>query len=175
MSGIFGLYHLDGRPASRSQLQEMMQSLAHRGPDGQNAWSEGAVGLGHQMLRTTPESLLENLPLANSTNEIVITADARLDNRDELIELLGFGAEPREQISDSQLILAAYEAWDERCLERILGDFAFAIWDGKKQRLFCARDRFGVKPFYYYSSAGLFAFASEIKALLSLQEIPRRL
>jgi asparagine synthase (glutamine-hydrolysing) len=175
VSGILGLYYLDGQPAIRSDLETMMRSLAHRGPDGSNIWSEGAVGLGHQMLWTTIESLREVLPLANRREDVVVTADARIDNREELINLLGLERGLSESISDSELILAAYEEWGEGCVERLLGDFAFAVWDARKRALFCGRDRFGVKPFYYYSSPTLFAFASEIKALLSLREIPRRL
>jgi asparagine synthase (glutamine-hydrolysing) len=81
-----------------------------------------------------------------------------------------------EKITDSQLILAAYEKWGETCAKHLLGDFAFAIWDRRQQLLFCARDHFGVRPFYYHHCPGrIFAFASEIKALLCLSEVPQRL
>ena len=173
MSGIVGIYYLDGRPVEREHLGRMVDILAHRGPDGADVWCEGSVGLGHRMLWTTPESLLEKLPFANRGN--VITADARIDNRDELISALSLDDRPAEKITDSQLILAAYEKWGESCPEHLLGDFAFAIWDGRKQILFCARDHFGVKPFYYYSSKQAFVFASEIKALLCLPEVPRQI
>ena len=173
MSGIVGIYYLDGRPVEREQLGRMVDILAHRGPDGADVWCEGPVGLGHRMLWTTPESLLEKLPFAERGH--VITADARIDNRDELISALSLDDRPSEKITDSQLILAAYEKWGEACPEHLLGDFAFAIWDGRKQVLFCARDHFGVKPFYYYSSKQAFVFASEIKALLCLPEVPHQL
>jgi len=153
----------------------MVERLAHRGPDGSAVWASVSVGLGHRMLRTTPESLHEKLPLINSTKDLILTADARLDNRNELISTLGITGRPPGEITDSELILGAYEQWGERCPEKLLGDFAFALWDRRAQALFCARDHFGVKPFYYYRSDRLFAFASEIKALLSLPEVPRRL
>jgi len=176
MSAIAGIYYLDGRPVERADLGRMVDILAHRGPDGAGVWSEGPVGLGHRMLWTTPESLIEQLPLGNQTGDLVITADARIDNRDELIAALGLTDRPSEKITDSQLILSAYERWGESCPEHLLGDFAFVIWDGRKKVLFCARDHFGVKPFYYYSRSGrAFVFASEIKALLCLPEVPRRL
>lgn len=175
MSAIVGIYYRDGRPVAHSDLERMVESVAHRGPDGSDAWSDGPVGLGHQMLRTTPESLHERLPFANRTGDLAITADARIDNRDELIGQLCLDERPSGETTDSQLILAAYEKWGERCPEKLLGDFAFAIWDGRKQALFCARDHFGVKPFYYYSSGQAFVFATEIKALLCLPEVPRRL
>lgn len=153
----------------------MVASIGHRGPDGAGVWSLGPMGLGHRMLWTTPESLHEKLPLVNESGEIAITADARIDNRDDLIALLGIPGRSRERISDSQLILHAYEKWGEHCPERLLGDFAFAVWDGRRQVLFCARDYFGVKPFYYHGSDQAFRFASEIKALLCLPQVPRSL
>lgn len=175
MSGIVGLYYPDGRAVDRADVERMVESIAHRGPDGLGVWSEGGVGLGHRMLWTTPESLRERLPLVDQGCDLAITADARIDNRDELVAALGLDSGPREELSDSELILRAYEHWGERCPERLLGDFAFVVWDGRRQVLFCARDHFGVRPFYYYRSPHLFAFASEIKALLRLREVPRRL
>jgi asparagine synthase (glutamine-hydrolysing) len=176
MSAVVGIFYLDGRPVAAPELSEMLESLAHRGPDGSGLWRDGATGLGHRMLWTTPESLHEKLPLADRTGKLVITADARIDNRDELIDLLGVTDRPAERIGDSQLILAAYEKWGEQCVERLLGDFAFAIWDGRRQSLFCARDPLGVKHFYYHYSPGrAFVFASELKALLRLPFVPRRL
>src|SRR4028118_115937 len=176
MSAIVGLYNLDGRSIERSAVEQMVAALAHRGPDGAGVWSEGAVGLGHCMLWTTPESLHEKLPLVDKSRDLTITADARIDNREELMEQLGITAEAHGEVSDSQLVLAAYGKWGEDCPQHLLGDFAFVIWDGAKQQLFCARDHFGVKPFYYhYAADKRFAFATEIKALLGLPEVPRQL
>lgn len=175
MSGIVGIFYLDDRTVESKQLESMVDRIAHRGPDGANLWLEGSVGFGHRMLWTTPESLLETLPLANSTGDIVLTADARIDNRDELIQTLDLKDRSAEKITDCQLILSAYEKWGEDCPQYLLGDFAFAIWDGRQQRLFCARDHFGVKPLYYYYQPGrVFCFSSEIKALFCLPEISRR-
>jgi len=175
MSGIVGIYYLDGRSVDQKSLRGMVDILAHRGPDGSDLWCEDSVGLGHRMLWTTPESLWEKLPLVNSTSDLVITADARIDNRDELITALGLEDCPPEKIPDSQLILTAYERWGEQCTEKLLGDFAFAIWDGRQQVLFCARDHFGVKPLYYYGSTQTFVCATEIKAIFGLPEVPRQL
>jgi len=173
MSGIVGIYYLDGRPVERETLGRMVDILAHRGPDGADVWCEGSVGLGHRLLWTTHESLLEKLPLVDQTGDLVLTADARIDNRDELICALSINDRPAEKITDSQLILAAYEKWGQQCPEKLIGDFAFAVWDGRKRVLFCARDHMGVKPFYYYYQPGkFFAFASEIKGLLCLPEVP---
>jgi asparagine synthase (glutamine-hydrolysing) len=169
MSGIAGIFFRDGRPAEPEALERMGSALAHRGPDGKGVWIEGAAGIGHLMLHVTPESLHEKLPLVKG--DLVITADARIDNREELLTTLRLSEQPR--LADSELILAAYERWGRACPESLVGDFAFAIWDKREQRLFCARDHFGVKPFYYYRSDRLFAFASEIKGLLQLPEVPR--
>lgn len=175
MSAIFGLYRLDGQFVQPGELEAMGERLAYRGPDGTGLWREGPIGLGQCMLWTTPESLREQLPLVAADGERILTSDARLDNRDELIRALGMNGCSSARIADSELILRAYERWGERCPEHLLGDFAFALWDGRRQMLLCARDHLGVRPFYYYRSERLFVFASEIKGLLSQPEVPRRL
>lgn len=173
MSAIAGIYYLDSRQLESQSIEKMVDVLAHRGEDGIGIWKEGSIGLGHRLLWTTPESLLEKQPLASRSGNLVLTADVRLDNRNELISLLELTNIASEKITDSQLILNAYEKWGEDCPKRLLGDFAFAIWDGRNQSLFCARDHFGVKPFYYYSQPGrAFIFASEIKAILCQPEVP---
>jgi asparagine synthase (glutamine-hydrolysing) len=175
MSAIAGLFYLDGRSVEQCEVEKLTNTLIHRGRDGEGIWHHGSIGLGHRMMWTTPESLHESLPFANRSGTLVITADARLDNRRDLIPLLGLSDLPVGDITDSQLMLAAYERWGKACLERFIGDFAFAIWDSRDQSIFCACDHMGIRPFYYYHSDRLFAFASEIKALLSLPEVPCRL
>jgi asparagine synthase (glutamine-hydrolysing) len=176
MSGIVGTYRLDGAPAEAAALTQMTDALAHRGPDGTGRWREGSVALGQLMLHTTPESLHETLPLTDPSGRFTITADARIDNRADLIGRLGVNGKPTEEIADSELILAAYKTWGADCPDKLLGAFAFAVWDEREHRLFCARDHYGVKPFFYYHRPGrLFAFASEIKALLCLDAVPRTL
>jgi asparagine synthase (glutamine-hydrolysing) len=176
MSGIVGIYHLDGQPVDSEQLTRMVDVLAHRGPDGSNIWCSESVGLGHRMLWTTPESLLEEQPLVDQIGDLVLISDLRIDNREELISALPCDGLASEKITDSQLVLAAYRKWGEQCPEKLLGDFAFAIWDKRKQVLFCARDHFGIKPLYYfYRPSKHFYFASEIKALLCLPQVPTRL
>lgn len=175
MSGIVGIFHRDGRPANPGDLTRMVDAIAHRGPDGSAIWHDGSVGFGHRMLWTTPESLHEKLPLYRSDANVAITADARIDNRDELLNLLGIQERKDVAITDSELILEAYLKWGEQTPEKLLGDFAFAIWDGRKKLLFCARDIMGVKPFYYYLSENTFVVASEIKEMFCLKEVPRRI
>ena len=176
MSGFVSLYYPNGRPVDPVDLSRMVDILAHRGPDAADMWYAGSVGLGHRMLWTTPESLHEKLPLVSRSGRYVITADARIDNRADLIAALNLIDRPAAELTDSDLILAAYEKWGTNCPQKLLGAFAFAIWDQTEQQLFCARDHFGVKPFYYYYRPGhLFACGSEIKALLCLTDVPKQL
>lgn len=151
----------------------MSERLMHRGPDGSGVWHSGSTGLGQRLLCTTPESLAEHWPIVHAGGDLVLVADARIDNRDELIPALEIPR--RETITDGDLILAAYRKWGRRAPEKLIGDFAFAIWDASRQAMFCARDPMGVKPFYYYISDRLFIFASEIKGLFCLPEVPREI
>lgn len=167
MSAIAGVYLLDGRLVDEKDLKQMNDSMPHRGPDGSGLWHDGPVGLAHQMLWTTPESLHEKLPMEE--DGLVITSDSRIDNRDELLSEL----ELSEEVSDSEVVLKAYGQWGKNCVDKLLGDFAFVIWDKAKEELFCARDHMGVRPFYYYYQRGkIFVFATEIKALFAW-EIPK--
>jgi len=175
MSGITGLYNLDGRPATDPILRRMTAAVAHRGPDGIRHWLAGPVGFGHLLLQTTPESAHEKQPLTNEDSALCLVVDGRIDNRSELKCVLDSKGLQLRDDTDADLVLRAYECWGEDCPSRLLGDFAFAIWDARKKQLFCARDCVGVKPLYYHRSASLFAFASEIRALLALDAVPRRL
>jgi asparagine synthase (glutamine-hydrolysing) len=149
----------------------MLRQIRHRGPDREGIWCDGVAGLGHCMLYVTPESLSETLPALSADTLYAITADARIDNRAELCGELGLnGDEP-----DSLLILSAYKKWGNDCPRRLLGDFAFAVWDAARRQVFCACDPMGVKGIYYHLSPGAFHFASEVKALLVLPEVPSRL
>ena len=159
----------------QSDIQEMLSAIAYRGPDGQGIWTNGSVGIGHCILRTTPESIYETQPFINTRNDLVITADARIDNRDELISLLDFDNRQPLLLSDSELILAAYEKWGEHCAEKLLGDFSFAIWDKGKQQLYCAVDHLRRRPFIYYNSGESFVFSSQMSGLLPGKLVPNEL
>lgn len=169
MSAICGIYYSEGGVVSDQRLKIMVQSMRHRGPDNSGTFVKGNIGLGQAMLCTTLESLQENQPFTEC--ETTIVADARIDNRDELIEKLGLPG----TATDSRIILNAYHKWKGNCPRELLGDFSFAIWDERIGRVFCARDHMGVRPFYYYQSDKIYAFASEIKALLQLPEVPKKI
>lgn len=173
MSGIFGFWNLDGRPADPALLMAMGDVLAHRGPDGADYWYRGPVAIGHRMLRATPESLYEHQPLACDAPSRVLTADVRLDNRDTILQRLGLSDRPASGLPDAELLLRGHARYGAALASQLLGAFALAVWDEHGRELFCARDHFGEKPLYYFHAPGrLFAFASEIKALLELDEVP---
>lgn len=166
MSGIAGIFRRDGRGADAGLLKRMMQALAHRGPDGSRAHVDGAIGLGHLALQTTPESAGERQPLADNTDPFHITFDGRIDNRDEIARALG-DAPPSASASDAALVLRAYARWAEDAVPRLVGDFAFALWDARRRALVCARDALGIRPFYYHADGAAFRCASEPRALFA--------
>ena len=175
MSAIFGIHHTDNPQLRRAEIQCLRVHLAYRGPDTSGIWSEGHVALGNCLLQTTPESVFEKMPASDDAETCCVTADVRLDNRGELIRALSLDKFPASKITDSELILEAYLKWGETCPAHLLGDFAFAIWDRRTSTLFCARDQFGIKPFYYFHGGDRFAFCSCIDGLLQLDWVPRRL
>jgi asparagine synthase (glutamine-hydrolysing) len=150
----------------------MRACLAHRGPDGGEIWIEGVAGLGQLMLHTTPESLHERLPWKDLESGLVITADARIDNREELASALNLDRSVAAGLPDSQIILAAFRRWGNSCAGRLLGDFAFAIWDGRNRSLYLARDHMGVRPMYYYRSGSVLVFASSASAVVTPDIVP---
>lgn len=168
MGGIVGIINLDEAPIDRELLSCMTEYLSFRGPDAQRIWSDVNVGFGHTLLRTTWETQTQNEPLTLD-GQTWLTADARIDGREELIQKLrGKLDRPinREPIpSDAELIGLAYEAWADECVAHLIGDFAFAIWDRRSQRLFCARDHFGVKPFYFAVIGKSLIFSNTLNAL----------
>lgn len=174
MSGITGIYHTNGRPADPTLLQRMTEAIAHRGPDGEGHWMSGPVGLGHRLLHTTAESLNEKQPATDESGACWLVWDGRLDNRDELIAALNMARQSPVTPSDPELALEAYRQWGLESVKRLLGDFAFAVWDGRTRTLVCARDPIGVKPLYYHWDGRRLLLASEVTALFADPAIPRR-
>lgn len=166
MSGILGLWNLDGRPVDPALLARMSMTLAHRGPDGEGMHIQSSVGMACQHLQVTPESVGEIQPLFRPNQEMLVF-DGRIDNREELLHSLELGAVEARRVSDAALVLAAYRLYGEGLPGKLNGDFALAIHDPARQVLLLARDAIGVRPLYYYRGNGFFLFASEIKALLA--------
>ena len=175
MSGICGIVALDGSSPTLAQITALTAPLERRGPEGTRHVLCGPVALGHTLLATTPEALIEILPFTDPSTGCVVTGDVRLDNRDELFLSLGLEQRPAS-MGDGELVLRAYLEWGEGCVDHLLGDFAFAIWDPRSGRLFCARDHTGMRQLiYYHQSDRLFAFATEPEAVLAHPAVPRRL
>lgn len=149
----------------------MLDALHHWDADSRDLLVEGSVGLGHLLLYNTPESRYEQLPYRDPESGLIITADARIDNREELSGYLGMNLNSEKTVPDSLLILESYKQFGTQCTDLLVGAFAFAIWNPTKGKLFCARDHMGFKPFYYYYRQGLFIFASEIKGIKSHKEV----
>jgi len=164
MSGICGVVAPGGSGSPPGALDLMTDRLAHRGPEGTRHWTDTHAALGHALLATTPEAAVEVLPLEHAGSGCVITADARLDNRADLARDLGLDPGAR-LIGDGEMILMAYLRWGEDCAAHLLGDFAFAIWDPRRARLFAARDHMGTKQLIYGLSGGRLIFATHASAV----------
>lgn len=175
MSAIFGLLRRADHAVDADELARMQRSLQHRGPDGQACVALGQVGLGHCLLRVNREDRYEIQPLHDRQACVTLTADLRLDNREELAEELGIAAEELARMPDSAVLLKAWSAWQQHCFGRLLGDFAIALWDHRSERLYLARDGMGQRGLYLHQSEGVVAFASEIKALWAVPDVPRAL
>jgi len=166
MSGICGIFNLDGAPIDPNALHRMAEAMAHRGPDGIRYWIGGNVGFAHLALNTTPESVHEQQPMSNPAATCWITADATIYNRDELIHALVAKGMILDNPTDTALLIASYEVWGVKSLKRLVGDFAFSLWDAGRQALFCARDPMGVRPFFYHFDGQCLVWASEIQPVL---------
>lgn len=175
MPGIFGIFHRDHSPVAPRAIEAMRDAMAYWGRVGGDLWLDGACGLGQLRTFTTPEARYETLPRVDTTSGIVLTAAARIDNREELCLLSDFcfqiSAQPdtsevinlQSKIPDGELMLRAYLRWGEECVRHLIGDWAFAVWDPRQRMLFLARDHHGISSIYYYSHPRRFAFASSIK------------
>lgn len=175
MSGICGIVSAAGAPVDPQLLRELTASLGYCGPDAQDTWIKGCAGFGHALLRTNHDAAHERQP-CSLDGETWITADARIDGQRDLQEKLASkGRGPLDHATDAELILHAYHAWGEHCLQHLIGDFAFAIWDGPRQRLFCARDHFGVKLFMYAQRGSRLAFANNLSCVRRFPAVSDRL
>src|SRR5579871_447807 len=166
MCGIAGIISNNTSLVNAERLQKMTDAIAHRGPDGEGIWMNDSknAGLGHRRLSIIDLSENASQPM-HFLDRYTIIHNGEIYNYVELrndLEKKGYQFRSR---SDTEVILAAYDLFKAECLQYFDGMFAFAIWDEKEQQLFCARDRFGEKPFYYFFSDEQFLFASERKAL----------
>lgn len=176
MSGIVGLWNLDGRMAAPEEIARMVNAIAYRGPDGRRTIVHGPAALGFLHLETQVKPVPVCQPFLDSQAGLAIVLDGRLDNRGELAPVLEARGLHSPSGSDAEWIVRAYQLWGVEAPAHLLGDFAFAIWDSAHQRFFCARDQLGVKPFSFHHAPGsLFAFGTDLNGILALDRVPRRL
>jgi len=172
MTALAGMWRFDGRPDAAESCARMLAAQKVYGPHHATQWSDGSVALGRRLTRVLPEDVYDCQEHIGGQGRYVLVADVRLDNRDELTEALGIPAPQARTLCDAAILLAAIERWDESCLGRLVGDYAFAVWDGTRRRLLLARDPLGWRPLHYHRGNQFFAFASMPKGLHALPEVP---
>ena len=158
-------------PPTPQLLARLIAAQRFRGPDGQGSWLRGSVGLGHTQHKTTLEAEREVSP-TSLDDRLFITADARIDARDELCaRLRDRGRDLPLDLPDPELVLHAYDAWGEGCLQHLLGDFSFALWDAPRRKLFCAVDALGARAFYYADRGGSFVGSNTLACVRLHDEV----
>ncbi|MFK9117573.1 lasso peptide isopeptide bond-forming cyclase [Peribacillus frigoritolerans] len=175
MSAITGVYHLNEEPINLQQCRILMTGLQKYPADSIQIWHSEKVFLGCLAQWITPESVGEQLPFYDFERGCTITADAIIDNREELFQMLQVKPMHQKGMTDSELILLSYYKWEEDAPKFLVGDFAFVIWDEKKQKMFGARDFSGSRTLYYHQSHQKFAFCTTIDPILSLPFIDKKL
>jgi len=175
MSGFIAIVNTDGNPVDPDLLGRLTSSLRFRGPDRLKVWSEGQVGLGHTLFKTTDEAEFEHMP-SSLEGDVWITGMVRIDARQALINKLGLHSKIRlDHTPDSALILYAYRKWGEKCLEHLMGDFAFVLWDRSQQKLICAKDHFGTRQLCYAWVGSSFLVSNSLHCLQQHPAISRQL
>jgi asparagine synthase (glutamine-hydrolysing) len=175
MSAITGIINFDQENVNVEHGDNLMEALQKYPADYVHTWFRGKIFLGCHAQCITPESLEERLPYYDSERRLAITADAIIDNRQELFGLLQVEYAQRRNISDSELILLSYRKWGEEAVKYLIGDFAFMIWDESKQLLFGARDFSGTRTLYFHQTKIRFAFCTIIEPLFTIPDIEKKL
>lgn len=173
MCGILAILDFDGRPVREDLLLRMRDTMVHRGPDDAGVFLQGPVGLAHRRLSIIDLSRAGHQPMSNEDGSVSVVFNGEIYNHVELREDLKRRGHLFRSTSDTETILHQYEEDGERCLEKFNGMFAFVLWDRNRRTLFAARDRIGIKPLYYFMSAGKIILASEIKSILEDPAVPR--
>jgi asparagine synthase (glutamine-hydrolysing) len=171
MCGITGVVSKEGTGAIRSAIQQMNSRIQHRGPDGEGAFLKDNISLGHRRLSIIDLSDAGNQPMFSADERYVIVFNGEIYNYKALRKELE-GSYAFRTHSDTEVILAAYAHWGAACVSKLVGMFAFTIYDQQDRKLFIVRDRLGVKPLYYFNKHSFLAFASEIRSLMCLEEVP---
>ena len=171
MSGFWGILRQDGEPVSPQLLDVISAKMSFRAPDGQNIWREENLGSCFAWMRTGPAKQAPQQPVP-WCNRFWLWGDIRLDGREELCaQVAGNDAIDSATISDEELVLRAWAKWDADSLERLMGDFSFALWDSRQRALWCARDFIGPRPFFYAHVGGVFCFSNTLQIMRAVPEI----
>lgn len=150
MCGIAGIQRFDGQPVGREVLQRMIDTLDHRGPDANGVELRGAVGLGHTRLSIIDLSGgVQPMVLSENNSELVVTFNGEIFNYIELRQELITLGRRFATTSDTEVLLQAYAQWGEDCVQHFNGQWAFAVWDARRKKLFLSRDRLGKRPLFY--------------------------
>ena len=171
MSGIAGLIRFDGQTVARRDLERAANALDAHGPDRSDVMVAGAVGLVHVLMRMTPEDRFDRQPWRGASGSM-ITADMRLDNRDDVLARIGFAPQDAMAWADSRVLLSAWERFGDDMWPMLRGPFAVAIWDPRSRTLTLARDQLGLNVVMWHRSARFFAFATMPKGLFAMTDIP---
>lgn len=175
MSGFFGIVRTDGAAVEKELLERVARSLEFRGPDGAQTWANGGVGFCFSFLDVCSPHQARKQPVQLGERYSLV-GDVRLDARRELVgELQTKGQPATDNSSDAELILFSWNVWGEDCLEKVLGDFSFCLWDAAEQSLCCARDFTGARPLYYAHGLGVFCFTNTLQTLRHVPEISGQL
>lgn len=170
MSAIFGIINKKQKCVDKSLVDKMLETLKHRATDGSQMIVNKNMGMGNCRLNVYPQQIYEKQPL--KIGQFTITSDARIDNRQELAKHFNIDNNQLNVTPDSTLILMAYQEWEDKCINYLEGEFAFAIWDEKAEKLFAATDQIGFRPLYYYDTPDAFIFCSEIKGITAIKTTP---
>jgi len=166
MCGITGIFNYHKTQVSRDVLTKMTRIIKHRGPDDEGLWTDGFIGLGHRRLAILDLTSAAHQPMLSNDGRYVITYNGEIYNFKALKTELERKGYLFHSSSDTEVLLNAWSCWGKESLLKFNGMFAFAIWDRKKNSLVLARDRYGIKPLYYWDDGGRLVFGSEIKSIL---------
>ena len=169
MCGIAGIFNFSGEQVEKQAIKKMTDAIKHRGPDGEGLWIDTNIGLGHRRLSIIDLSDRANQPMISDNKKIVISFNGEIYNYKDLQKLIIKEGLVLKSDSDTEVILALYQIYNTKAFEMLRGMFAFALWDIEIKRLLLVRDRLGIKPLYYYLDENKIVFASEIKAIATVQ------
>ena len=172
MTAIAGIWHFRASQNVAQDCSGMLAAQSIYGRHGESYWTRGTVALGRRLTKLLPEDVYDTQPLDGRSGPFVLVADLRLDNREDLGSELCIPPAQTKTMCDAALVLAAFERWDDDCCDRLVGDYAFAVWDRRAHRLVLARDVIGSRPLHYHRGKAFFAFASMPKGLHALADVP---